>query len=314
MDKHILYKFFAGNTSEEETVQVLNWMKESEEHKEELFRERRLFNAVLLTPDDPVSAYSPRSSGKWRPMLIQIGSVAAAVAITMILSYYYFKASVNPLPEKTMNTITVPAGQRVNLTLGDGTNIWLNARTTFRYPTSFQAGQREVFIDGEAYFDVTHDTQHPFIVNTDNYKVKVLGTQFNIQAYSENGQFETALMQGSVEVASAADASQLVALQPNQTVSVKDNQFVLASISDFDIYRWKEGLICFKNQSFDQIIREFEKVYGVQIVVQNTQVLKRMYTGKFRQSDGVMHALRALQLNISFKFERDDEENIVYIK
>ena len=100
-----------------------------------------------------------------------------------------------------MQTITVPAGQRINITLVDGTNVWLNARTSLSYPVKFGKNNRQVVLDGEAYFDVTKDKSKPFIVQTDNYNVEVLGTQFDVNAYSETGEFETTLMSGSLKVA-----------------------------------------------------------------------------------------------------------------
>ena len=107
-----------------------------------------------------------------------------------------------------MQTITVPAGQRINITLVDGTNVWLNARTSLSYPVKFGKNNRQVVLDGEAYFDVTKDKSKPFIVQTDNYNVEVLGTKFDVNAYSETGEFETTLMSGSVKVASASDSKQ----------------------------------------------------------------------------------------------------------
>ena len=90
-----------------------------------------------------------------------------------------------------LQTITVPAGQRINITLADGTNVWLNARTTIQYPITFNEKERLVKLDGEAYFDVTKDKSKPFIVQTNNYNVEVLGTKFDVDSYSETEIFET---------------------------------------------------------------------------------------------------------------------------
>lgn len=312
MDKNTLYKFFAGKSSDAETYSVLAWMNEAEENQKELFRERRLFDAIMLAKDDRLAG-SP--SGKIRRLKSHLPAffrIAAVFAAAVVLSYFFFH---QPAATDTrMNTISVPAGQRVNLTLSDGTNIWLNARSTFRYPAHFSAGKnREVFIDGEAYFDVSRDEQHPFVVNAGTYQVNVLGTCFNVLAYSDKGVFETALMKGRVEVKSATDADLHITLQPEQKLSVEQGQPVVSPIIDYDAYRWKEGLICFKNESFDHIVSELEKTFGITIVVKNEKVLRYVYTGKFRQSDGINHALRVLQLSISFNFTRDDDKDIIYI-
>lgn len=213
-----------------------------------------------------------------------------------------------------LQTITVPAGQRINITLADGTNVWLNARTTIQYPITFNEKERLVKLDGEAYFDVTKDKSKPFIVQTDNYNVEVLGTQFDVNAYSETGEFETTLMSGSVKVASVSDSTQKITLKPNNKVFLQDGKLHVTAVDDYNPYRWKEGLICFKNETFTSIMKDFEKYYGLTIQVKNKNVFKYVYTGKFRQTDGIDYALRVLQKDIKFTYQRDDENQIIYIE
>lgn len=102
----------------------------------------------------------------------------------------------------------MPAGQRAELTLSDGTKVWLNAKTTFSFPDHFDDHQRNVILDGEAYFDVAHNEKSPFVIQTEKYNVKVLGTEFNVRAYKEDEiyAFETALINGSVEIETADHA------------------------------------------------------------------------------------------------------------
>lgn len=101
-----------------------------------------------------------------------------------------------------MQSIYVPTGQRVNITLSDGTNVWLNARTKIVYPAVFDKSVRQVAVDGEAYFDVAKDKKRPFIVETGKCNMEVLGTKFNVEGYSDKDDFEVTLMEGSVRVAS----------------------------------------------------------------------------------------------------------------
>ncbi len=212
------------------------------------------------------------------------------------------------------NTISVPAGQRINMTLTDGTNVWLNARTSLTYPVKFSKKNRQVILDGEAYFEVAKDKTKPFIVQTNKYNVEVLGTKFDVNAYSETGEFETTLMSGSVRVASTSDPAQKLTLKPNNKVYLQDGELHVSVVDDFNPYRWKEGLICFKNESFTSIMKDFEKYYGLTIQVRNKEVLKYVYTGKFRQTDGIDYALRVLQKDIKFSYQRDDENQIIYIE
>ena len=214
-----------------------------------------------------------------------------------------------------MQTITVPAGQRVNLDLPDGSNVWLNAGTKMQYPVSFMTGKRDVILDVEAYFEVVHNEKTPFVVHTNTLDIEVLGTKFNVEGYSDKDDFEVTLMEGSVRVASRIGLGDTLMLKPDSKACLqKDGRLKVIPVDDYNPYRWKEGLICFRNESFLSIMSDLEKYFGVSIVVENKNVLKYYFTGKFRQADGIDYALRVLQRDIRFKYERDDENQIIYIR
>ena len=314
MNKDILYKFFEGNASFEEEAAVKQWMEESAENRLAFLKERKLFDAMLLLGNEEIIKNGKkRFSINLSSLRTELIKIAAVVAITLGGSYFYYQSSLEK-ELMAMQTITVPAGQRINITLVDGTNVWLNARTSLSYPVKFGKNNRQVVLDGEAYFDVTKDKSKPFIVQTDNYNVEVLGTQFDVNAYSETGEFETTLMSGSVKVASASDSTQKITLKPNNKVFLQDGKLHVTAVDDYNPYRWKEGLICFKNETFTSIMKDFEKYYGLTIQVKNKNVFKYVYTGKFRQTDGIDYALRVLQKDIKFTYQRDDENKIIYIE
>ena len=314
MNKDILYKFFEGNASFEEEAAVKQWMEESAENRLAFLKERKLFDAMLLLGNEEIIKNGKkRFSINLSSIRTELIKIAAVVAITLGGSYFYYQSSLEK-ELMAMQTITVPAGQRINITLVDGTNVWLNARTSLSYPVKFGKNNRQVVLDGEAYFDVTKDKSKPFIVQTDNYNVEVLGTQFDVNAYSETGEFETTLMSGSVKVASASDSTQKITLKPNNKVYMQDGKLHVTAVDDYNPYRWKEGLICFKNETFTSIMKDFEKYYGLTIQVKNKNVFKYVYTGKFRQTDGIDYALRVLQKDIKFTYQRDDENQIIYIE
>ena len=314
MNKDILYKFFEGNASFEEEAAVKQWMEESAENRLAFLKERKLFDAMLLLGNEEIIKNGKkRFSINLSSLRTELIKIAAVVAITLGGSYFYYQSSLEK-ELMAMQTITVPAGQRINITLVDGTNVWLNARTSLSYPVKFGKNNRQVVLDGEAYFDVTKDKSKPFIVQTDNYNVEVLGTQFDVNAYSETGEFETTLMSGSVKVASASDTKKKITLKPNNKVFLQDGKLHVTAVDDYNPYRWKEGLICFKNETFTSIMKDFEKYYGLTIQVKNKNVFKYVYTGKFRQTDGIDYALRVLQKDIKFTYQRDDENQIIYIE
>lgn len=160
---------------------------------------------------------------------------------------------------------------------------WLNARTTIQYPVSFNAKERLVKLDGEAYFDVAKDKDKPFIVQTNKYNVEVLGTKFDVDSYSETEIFETTLMEGSVKISSLTDAAENLLLTPHNKAYLYNGKLRIKPVDDYSPYRWREGLICFKNETFASIMKDFEKYYGINIYITNQQVQKYLYTGKFRQ-------------------------------
>mgnify|MGYP000213021782 CR=1 FL=1 len=311
MNKDLLYNFFKGNVSIEEGQKIKAWVEASKENERTFYRERKIFDALMLynpLPEKKISILNIlyNKSVEWL-------KIAIAVIFTLLLSYFYQEHKVG-LDSMAMSTISVPEGQRTNITLPDGTNVWLNARTTIQYPVSFNRRGRFVILKGEAYFDVKRNESKPFVVRTDAYNIEVLGTKFNVNAYPGTEKFETTLMHGSVKVILKTDSLQTVILAPDHKLSLEKGRLIMTKVEDYNPYRWKEGLICFSDESFPNIMKDFEKYYGVKIVIENENVLQSNFTGKFRQSDGIDYALRILRKNINFQYEKDNEEQIIYIK
>lgn len=314
MNKDILYRFFEGTASYEEEEQVKEWMETSPDNTREFFHERKMFDAMILLGNAKTEKHKKSIIHRPIPAYFkEISKIAALVAITLGLSWLYQQEKFENMAQ-SINIITVPAGQRVNLTLPDGTNIWLNSRSTLQYPALFSGNNREVKLDGEAYFDVKHNAKKPFIVSTKKYNVKVLGTKFNVDSYSNIGHFSTALIEGSVKIIDKKNTAKEILLSPDNKVFLQNGKLEISAISNYDDYRWKEGLICFKDIKFSELMVEFEKCYGFRILIKNKLVEDFECSGKFRQSDGIDYALRVLQNNIHFTFTRDDDSTIIYIK
>jgi len=312
MEKELLHKFFAGTATLEEKEAIMHWMESDPGNKQFLLKERKLYDAVLLHGEDKqVQQQAGRQQYFLHRGIARFLRVAAMIVVAFGLGYFWqSEKTEGPI---AMQTISVPAGQCVNVTLPDGSNIWLNAQTTIQYPVSFNKGNRQVKLDGEAYFDVAKDSKRPFIVNTKECSVEVLGTKFNIDAYSSRDKFETVLMEGSVKVSMLDDPTQAVSLKPNNKVYRSNGKLLTQKVSNYERYRWKEGLICFVDEPFKVVMEDFEKFYGLTIVVNNQKVTQYLYTGKFKQTDGVDYALSLLQKNIHFTYQRDRENHIVYI-
>jgi transmembrane sensor len=169
-----------------------------------------------------------------------------------------------------------------------------------------------VYLEGEAYFEVSKNKEKPFIVKTNGGDINVTGTSFNVKARSEHQLFETSLFEGSVDIYD--NHRKMVSLKPNQQSVFKNGQLVVSQITDYDQFLWRKGLIAFNNKSLEDILETLSTYFDVQIRIEAQSLPKNTYTGKFRQSDGIDYALRVLQKSIRFSYEKDDETGVIYIK
>lgn len=311
IEQKILYRYFEGIASPEEVLSIKKWLDESAENMQLYLQERKLYDAVMML-EEP-SEISSKQEFNYRKLFSEFAKIAAVGILVFTLSYFYFKSGTANV-EELFQTISVPAGQRINMTLPDGTNVWLNARTTIKYPLTFNKDIRQIELNGEAYFEVVENKARPFVVQTSKGRLEVLGTVFNIEDYSDMADYETMLFEGAVKIVPADSLLQTVTLSPDYKASLCDGKWDVEKVDDYSVYRWREGLICFKDESFAKIMSDFEKYYGLKIVIENENVKARHYSGKFRQTDGIDYALRVLQKDIRFTYERDDERNNIYIK
>lgn len=309
MDRNLLHRFFEGSSTIEEEEQIYLWLEASESNKKVLQKERMIYDSMILNSYSEARAEKTKIKSL-RVRNIRIISTWAAIFLLLIVSTF-FVLNMNS-EDSELNTLIVPPGQRINLILSDNTNLWLNANTKFSYPAKFSKKNRTVFLDGEAYFEVSENEKKPFIVKTKQGDVVVTGTNFNVESYSENGGFTTSLFEGGVDI--YKNEVRLTSLLPNQKSILQEDRLLITSITNSDEYLWREGLIAFKNKELEDILMTLEKYFAVDIIILNERLPQHTYTGKFRQSDGVDYALRVLQHSIKFVYERDDETGIIYVK
>ena len=313
MDKELLHKYFAGEATSEEEKTIMDWAEASPENHQEYLRERKWWDAVLVNTDLAGKFHTVRP--KRRVNLWMISTVAASVALVFSL-YQWFVPATAALPEEKWQSVWVPPGQRAQVTLDDGTTVWLNSRSTLTFPTSFVADQRIVKLNGEAFFDVQEDKKHPFIVHTDKYNIEALGTSFNVLAYQYENyrQFETALLSGSVQVTTTGENKTAVILKPNERVLDLADKLTIRAIDNPDHFRWREGLICLNDERFEDLIKKLSLYFDMNITIRNPKFLDYRCTGKFRHSDGVDYALKVLQAEIKFSYSRNDDTNEIIIQ
>ena len=215
-------------------------------------------------------------------------------------------------PVAVNHTLTVPAGNRACLVLDDGTTVWVNAKSTLEYPSVFTGDSREVTLIGEAFFDVTAIPAQHFIVKSGNFRTQVTGTQFNVFAY--DGYYDVSLVEGQVKVFKEGAAKDTIQLNRNEKATWVNGQFVKEISYDRDDYLWREGIYWFDDMPFEAVIEKLQLYYDVQIHITNKGLLKRRYTGKFRQRDGIESVLKVIQMEYPFVYSKSEDGSQIYIK
>lgn len=318
MDKQLSY-YFSGELSANELSELFHRIENDDHLKAEFIRLQNLNAISRLLPHPTDSEEGQENykifSSRVKRQVRRAHTVNilkyAAVAVILVASTVWGTLFFNDRGmDSTLNTLHVPAGQRAQITLQDGTEVWLNAQSTLRYPSHFSKRSRDVEITGEAFFNVAKDSK-PFIVSTQDIELEVLGTQFNVYSYPNAGYIQTDLLEGSLKILEKRDKNNAILLNPNEKMIYKDNGMVISPISDPDRMLWKEGIYSFQNERLIDIIEKLQLYYDVRIIVEDPNIFNTRYTGKFRQRDGIDEILRILQKIQSFRIERDRDNNII---
>ena len=308
MNQELLYKYFKGTASIEEEKQILDWVEASEENREAYLKERMLFDVSLFSTKQD----NKKKTIRFMPTLRWAARIAAAVIIAV--SGYYMTTNYIYNKDAQPQTITVPAGQRAQITLADGTRVWLNAQSTLTYASDFGRNDRNVELDGEAYFEVAKNKKLPFYVHTEMHKVRVVGTSFNVCAYKGSKEFETTLVEGIVDIYPSCNDQVITRLQKDEFFANYDGRYKKTILPSYEYLRWKEGLYCFDDVPFSGILDKLEKYYNVKITVTSPRLLTHEgLTGKFREQDGIEHILRAISKEHPFKFRINENKDSIII-
>jgi len=194
------------------------------------------------------------------------------------------------------NTMSTPNGGQYHLILSDGTNVWLNAASSIKYPTVFTGNERRVVITGEAYFEVAHNAAKPFRVMAQGQTVEVLGTHFNIDAYTNEPVIKTTLLEGSVKVTNNTKMRTLIPGEQAQVQSgTADNEIkVLGNVDTDEAIAWKNGLFQFNKASIESIMRQIVRWYDVEISYSNNKILSKTFTGNISRNSSAAQFLQIL--------------------
>jgi hypothetical protein len=201
--------------------------------------------------------------------------------------------------EVTFNTLSTPRGGQYRVVLSDGSKVWLNAASSLHFPTAFTGSSREVELTGEAYFEIAKNKRMPFHVVVNGTRINVLGTHFNVNAYSEEQAIKTSLLEGSVEVINGSFTN---LIKPGEQAIVKRKNDIIdkAAVNMDAVMAWKNGLFEFEGADVSQIMRQIARWYDVEIEYAGKVPLRR-FEGKISRNAQLSEVLQILELsNIKF--------------
>lgn len=321
MTDELLFRYFSNEASAEEVAQIEQWLEEDPARQSEFDSAHYLFNAMILHSDELSKMTTPGSlektsrKSKVRRLVYRYAAAAAAVVIAGLSGVFVEREiNYNKMTAQT-NVLEVPAGQRMSVTLSDGTQVQLNGNSRIEYPVIFSRRQRNVKLSGEAFFEVKHDERHPFIVETFASKVEVLGTRFNVYADEASEYFSTALVDGKVKVTTNDETAEQVVLAPDEMVKFVNNHLVVTKVDAENLISWTEGYVNLADTDFASLMHRFENVYGVKIVIERETMPEIGYkSGKIRVSEGVNFALKLLQHECKFTYTENYETNTITIR
>lgn len=237
---------------------------------------------------------------------------AAILLVPLIAACILYLANNKPVTSDKFTETYAPRGQKSQITLVDGTKVWLNSDTKIKYPGTFSGQQREVSLEGEAFFEVTKDAHHPFVVHTSKLDVKVLGTKFNVKAYNDENQIETSLFEGKVNlVFPATDAnSEPVekALVPNHALIFykSENKLKQGKFLHDEIDGWKNNRLIFKDDTFSNLVRKVERWYDVKVVYDAKLFNDRRLTVELHEGERLERLMEIIgvALSVEYKYEK----------
>lgn len=314
----LLEKYFAGDLSDTEKKELFDQIESNEALKKEFARMQNTVSISNLIYQKGDAEWSARkyktienhqNTRKIKRIIFNVTKCAAVIAL--LVGSWYGSQKYNSEQNKNLFTeIEVPKGQRVYLTLPDGTTACLGSRSKLKIPHAFQDNARIIDLDGEGLFSVSKDEKRPFIVKTKQYDIRVLGTKFNVFAYSESDVFETSLIEGSVHIYNEQDQTDGLFLQPNEKATLEDNKLVKKLLDQGDTYFLQNGIYSFEDKTFGEVLTKLEVWYKVKFNVKNELLLNYTLSGKFRENDSIGNILVAIQRTHSFKFKEISENEI----
>lgn len=295
----------------ENQLAIKEWMSEVWLQSEEI--ESSLEFDVLVNEikqlADREKTGAVRSGNKFWSIFQRVAAVLI-LPILLFSAYLYFR-STSEKPQ--MAEFIVPMGQKSELVLPDSTHIWLNSGSELKYATNFLSqSTREVYLKGEAYFEVTHRANSHFVVRMERSAVEVLGTKFNVRAYAEDQQIEASLFHGKVSFVAndgtSSPTEELMSPGDKIAFNLKTNQISKQQFGNEDLLAWKNNRLAFADDNFDAVVRKIERWYNVQVNYRPEQFVGQRLTLSLEEGESIGQLLQIMQKVMHVQYEINNKQ------
>ena len=324
--ENLLFDYFSGNLSEAEEKELLQWLESDESHSK-IFSEMADWWAIAHVPlfvSDMKSDFE-KHFGNLNTTVLQnkvsrkIGlwsKIAASILILISIGTFSFYMGKNSVKEEMAYFETVtPMGTCSKVILPDHSVVWVNAGSSLKYSKDFNQKEREVLLEGEAYFEVQPNHSKPFIVKAEMLDIQVLGTHFNVKAYRDEQLMDVSLVSGKVNIHLNDDdhKSKEVVLAPNRMFSFnKENKCVkIVEIKGDDSYAWTNGHLKFTEQPFSEIVRDLERKFNVNISIDSESLQNEIFSGSFSPEYSLNEILREVDMDHKYTWKRNGNEIVI---
>lgn len=295
-----------------------NLRKEAKKAKELILRlnfkekplddnEKNILLENILAPKKIISQKSTYRASKWST--VNLIKFAACVVILLAVGYTVNFNKIEKTPDKNVSVNIIsrktPKGVKTNLSLPDGSKVKVNANSEIRFPDSYlQASDRTVFLKGEAFFDVKKNKIKPFKVLTEKLEIQVLGTSFDVKCYPSFNKVYIAVVEGKVEVKSELES---IVLTPGEMGVVDQGKIMVMPFDKEEILGWKDGILYYKDENFDEVLQKLEYWYGVEFEINGNRRGLTHFSGKY-QNKPLTTVLKGLSFAAGFKYSINDNK------
>lgn len=247
--------------------------------------------------------------------ILKVAAVILLAALLGVVSYQnFYSPPVAETVEPTLREIVTPKGQLANIKLTDGTRVQLNADSKLRLPNVFQSDRREVFLEGEAFFDVAKNPDKPFFIHSGEAVVKILGTSLGVRSYPEDASVRVIVKEGRVSLQSTKKTgiSREAILSPSEVgiLDVSKSEIVTHSVQDMELYlSWTEGFLKFKNTPMRQVAQELERKYDIDVELKNDRIKELRLTAVLK-SRSIRNVLDVIATSLDIDYELNQQQII----